>query len=163
MVSRATKHLFSRYLRKLPLLDVPNCVAHLLNCLVGSKFNPCPQAQLSSEDDFIASSKPEWADLNPRTLQEQVAQEVFRRYRYRLDDGWWKQCKCIVLLREVCLKMGFQLEARDYIFEKPELNGSGRSKKSANGTNGHKAEETTFSPDNVLNVVPIIKEPPLKV
>jgi len=60
--------------------------------------------------------------------------------------------------------MGFQLKARDYLFEKPETIAAcpGKSKKT-NGTNGHKVEETTFYPEDILNVVPIIKEAPLKV
>jgi protein TIF31 len=163
-VSRAAKHVFSRYLRKLPLLDIPGSVSHLLNCLVGFKVNPSPQARLSDEDEFSISS-PEWSKLDGKCMKELITKEVFNRFRYQLQDDWWNTCKHIVLLREVCLKMGFQMKARDYIFEKPKVvvNGNGKPKKSNNGTNGHKAEETTFYPEDVLNVVPIVKDAPLKV
>jgi protein TIF31 len=164
MVSRAAKHVFSRYLRKLPLLDVPSCVAHLLNCFVGFRFNPCPQAHLATEDEFSSSSAPEWTRLYSNSIKEQVNREVFKRYRYRLDGEWWNQARCIVLLREVCLKMGFQIKARDYTFEKVEIVTTCPAKtKKTNGTNGHKVDETTFYPDDVLNVVPIVKDAPLKV
>ena len=167
MVSRAAKHVFSRYLRKLPLLDVPSCVAHMLNCLVGFRFNPSPQADLSFENEMSDFSRPEWADLDSIEMKTQIRREVFRRYRHLLEDDWWCQCKSIVLLREVCLKMGFQLKAREYTFEKREreanLNGSAKPKRSTNGTNGHEVEEMTFYPDDVLNVVPIIKDAPLRV
>jgi protein TIF31 len=164
MVSRATKHVFSRYLRKLSLLDVASCVAHLLNCFVGFKVNSSPKACHSDEIEDSEASAPAWTLLNPKCLQGQIGQEVFKRYRFRLNDEWWDQCRCIVLLREVCLKMGFQLKARNYTFEKAEIpvDRSPKSKKS-NGTNGHKAEETTFYPEDILNVVPVVKEAPLKV
>jgi protein TIF31 len=164
MVSRAAKHVFSRYLRKLPLLDVPGAVSHLLNCLVGYKANPCPQAHLSDDDEFLTSS-PEWSKFDAISMRGQITKEVLKRYRYELQEDWWNNCKCLVLLREVCLKMGFQMKARDYVFEKPEvhINGNGKSKKATNGTNGHKAEDTTFYPEDVLNVVPIVKDAPLKV
>ena len=140
-------------------------VAHLLNCLVGFKVNSSPQAHRSDDDEFSGVKVPEWTCLDAKSMQAQIDREVFRRYRYHLEDDWWNQCKCIVLTREVCLKMGFQLKARDYIFEKPEISCSyvlGNPRKT-NGTNGHKVEETTFYPEDILNVVPIVKEAPLKV
>jgi protein TIF31 len=156
--------VFSRYLRKLPVLNIPGSVSHLLNCLVGFKVNPCPQPQLSDEDESSKSS-PEWSKLNANRMREEITKEVFKRYRYQLEDDWWNTCRHIVLLREVCLKMGFQMKARDYIFEKSEIvvNGNGKPKKATNGTNGHKAEETTFYPEDLLNVVPVVKDAPLKV
>ena len=70
-----------------------------------------------------------------------------------------------MLLREVCMKMGFQLKARDYLFEKAETmaNCPGKTKKATNGTNGQKVDETTFYPEDILNVVPVVKDAPLKV
>ena len=163
MVSRSAKHVFSQYLRKLPLLDVPACVSHLLNCLVGYKVNSHPYPHVSDDEETSPAARPEWAKQHATSIHEQVAKEAFKRYRYRLEGHWWNECKCIVLLREVCLKMGLQLRARDYTFEKkqPVTNGL-KLKKFANGTNGHE-EEHTFYPDDVLNVVPIIKDAPLKV
>lgn len=163
MVSRAAKHVFSKYLRRLPLLDVPRVVAHLLNCLIGFKVNTSPPAHRPVDDEF-STEEPEWTRLDTKSMQTQIACEMFRRYRYRLEEDWWNRCRCIVLLREVCLKMGFQMKARDYIFEKVETlaNGPGKTKKT-NGTNGHKVEETTFYPDDIMNVVPIVKDGPLKV
>ena len=167
MVSRAAKHVFSRYLRRLPLLDVPSIVAHLLNCLVGFKLNASPSAHHPIDDEF-STIEPEWMGLDPKTMQAEIVREVFKRYRYQLEEDWWNQCKCIVLLREVCLKMGFQMKAREYNFEKREaavVNNSAKSKKTngTNGTNGHKIEDTTFYPDDILNVVPVVKDGPLKV
>src|SRR5436305_3091716 len=113
MVSRAAKHVLSRYLRKLPLLDISTAVSNLLNCLVGFKLNPSPQAS-QPDEEFSNGSPPEWTELDPKKLQDLITREVFIRYRYKLDDDWWTQCRCIVLLREICLKMGFQLKAREY-------------------------------------------------
>ena len=165
MVSRAAKHLFSKYLRKLPLLDVPSCVAHLLNCLVGFKLNSSPQAQLSEDDYLSNTAEPEWAQLNPSLMREQIAKEVYRRYRFRLQEDSWNEYMPMMLLREICLKMGFQLKARDYTFEKSavQTNGTTKSKKAVNGVNGHKPAEVTFYPEDLLNIVPIVKDAPLKV
>jgi protein TIF31 len=165
MVSRAAKHVFSRYLRKLPLLDVPGCVAHLLNCLVGFKLNPCPQAQTQENEYSSASPEPEWAQLSASQMQEHISKEVLRRYRFKLQDDWWNQFNPTMLLREICLKLGFQLKAREYTFEKPAVltNGTTKSKKTVNGVNGHKSAEVTFYPEDLLNVVPIVKDAPLKV
>jgi protein TIF31 len=164
MVSRAAKHIFSRYLRKLSLLDVQACVSHLLNCFIGYKVNAHPHVPRSDDDDFRPGPAPDWARLDVHSLQKQISEEVFKRYRYRLPSEWWNQCKPVVLLREVSLKMGFQLKAREYIFKKPEpvTNGVGKSRK-ANGTNGHNYEEVTFHPEDILNIVPVIKEAPFKV
>jgi protein TIF31 len=166
MVSRAAKHVFSRYLRKLPLLDVPTCVSHLLNCLIGYKFNGLPPVHFSVDDEFfLRSSQPEFINLSVPRMKQEIVREIYKRFRYRLSGEWWEQCRNIVLLREVCLKMGFQLKARDYQLEKTESVAScpGKTKKSTNGTNGHKVEETTFYPEDILNIVPIVKDAPLKV
>jgi len=164
MVSRSVKHAFSQYLRRLPLLDIPSVVAHLLNCLVGFKFNPRPEAYLPHSDEFSSAPVPEWTRLDAPTIQTKVALEVFRRFRYTLPDNWWnKSCSCVFLLREVCLKLGFQLKARDYVFEKLDAAACPGKSKKANGTNGHKVEDTTFYPEDILNVVPVIKDAPLKV
>jgi protein TIF31 len=165
MVSRATKHVFSTYLRKLPLLDVPVCVAHLLNCLVGYKFNSSPTPPLL-DDEFSVPPTAKWTKLDVVDMRRQITNEVFKRYRYTLADEWWNEYRCVVLLREVCLKLGFQLKAREYHFEKPKMvingNGNGKHKKT-NGVNGYKSEDLTFYPEDILNVVPIVKDAPLRV
>jgi protein TIF31 len=157
VISRAAKHLFSRYLRKLPLLEVPACISHLLNCFLGYKYNASPLQQ-SPDDSDVPSS--EWTSLTCDLMREQITREVFKRFRYRLNDEWWSQCRSIMLLREVCIKMGFQLKAREYIFEKADC---ASKPKKTNGSNGVKIEETTFYPEDILNVVPIVKDAPFKV
>jgi protein TIF31 len=161
MVSRATKHVLSRYLRKLPLLHVSTCVSHLLNCLVGFKFNALPKPHFSPDDEFDDFSQAKWTEVTVRGLQEEITREVFKRFRYRLNHEWWSQSSCIVLLREVCLKLGFQLKARTYLFDRNE-NCPAKPKKATNGTNGHHVEETTFYPEDIMNVVPVIKDAPMK-
>src|SRR5947207_15980816 len=113
MVSRGAKHVFSRYLRKLSLLDVPDCVAHLLNCLVGFKVNSFPVVR-TLDDEFASAPAAEWTKVDVASMRKEITTEVFARYRFNLADEWWNECRCIVLLREVCLKLGFQLKARDY-------------------------------------------------
>jgi protein TIF31 len=165
MVSRGAKHVFSVYLRRIPLLEVPACISHLLNCLVGYKLNPCPHPQTCDDEDISQAPTPAWAKFNSKRLQNGIANEIYVRYRFDLLDDWWNECKPFVLLREICLKMGFQLKAREYKFEKSDpVTNDSKPKKSANGANGQgQEEETTFYPEDILNVVPVIKEAPLKV
>src|SRR5579859_2183590 len=165
MVSRAAKHVFSRFLRKLPLLEVPACVAHMLNCLLGFGLNTHPQPHTGEDEEFSSGHVADWASLDAEQMRELITREVFKRYRYRLQDEWWSEMRFYVLLREVCLKLGFQLMARDYQFQKTEplTICTAKAKKAVNGTNGHKEEETTFYPEDILNVVPVIKEAPVKV
>jgi hypothetical protein len=102
--------------------------------------------------------------LDVPSMKRQITEEIFKRYRFKLTGEWWNECKCLVLLREVCLKLGIQLKAREYNFEKVNViaNENGKHKKT-NGANGHKVDDTTFYPEDILNVVPIVKDTPLRV
>lgn len=185
MVARGFKHAVSKPLKSLSPPFAQACIAHLLNCLVGSELNPKPTAEtdaalkaLYPEDDFS------WEQLTPEQIRSDIARQVQLRYRYDLKDNWVEAGKQLQLLREVCLKLGFQLEAKDYAFTKeaaaaasaapaqsaavnvPATNGaSGNKKKNKKGADHSPARSAaaavpnqTFHPDNVLNIVPIVKE-----
>lgn len=186
MVSRAFKHVVSKYLRYLPIPLTGSCLAHLLNCLLGAGFNPSPQADI---DEGLAKLYPEsdlsFRDVSPESLRKDIEEQILMRYRYTIEEGWSEEVKHLQLLREVSLKLGLQLEMKDYRFtaqtngaiEQAPTNGSagkessppaptGASKKKKKARDGSPASFTaartttpvTFGPDDVLNVVPIIKE-----
>ena len=183
MIARGFKHAVSKPLKSLSPPFAQACIAHLLNCLVGSDLNPKPTPEtdsslkaLYSEDDFS------WENLTPEEVRSEVVRHVKLRYRYDLDNKWIESGKQLQLLREVCLKLGFQLEAKDYAFAKdaaaastqtpavsdvPTTNGTSgnNKKKNRKGGDHSPARQTaaaapvqTFHPDNVLNIVPIVKE-----
>ena len=186
MVSRAFKHVAGKYLRYLPIPLTASCLAHLLNCLLGAGFNPKPKAEI---DENLAKLYPEsdlsFQDVSPETLRKEVEEQILKRYLYTIAEGWVSDVKHLQLLRDVSLKLGLQLEMKEYHFatqnngaaEPVATNGStgkengtsGQStsskkkKKARDGspasiTAGRLASSVTFRPDDILNVVPVIKE-----
>ena len=185
MISRAFKHIASKYLKRLPIPMTGSCIAHLLNCLLGTSLNPSPKAEV---DESMASlyhdSQLDFQDVMPTSLKEEIEYQVLLRYRYTLEDDWISSIKHLQLLREISLELGLQLEAKDYCFSMPlaskpvvtqSINGtakegstndhgpSSKKKKAQDGspasfTSATNSPAVTFSPDNLLNVVPVVKE-----
>jgi protein TIF31 len=189
MVSRAFKHVASKYLRYLPIPLTAACISHLLNCLLGADLNPKPNAEI---DDAMISLYPE-ADLafqkvSPESLREEIDNQILRRFQYSIDKAWPSAIKPLQLLREVSLKLGLQLEMKEYRFAtqptqspvEPIAPSNGTAAKE-NGANGQSTSSSkkkkkardgspasvassnvcspqTFSPDDILNIVPVIKE-----
>ncbi|KAF2092310.1 hypothetical protein K490DRAFT_33100 [Saccharata proteae CBS 121410] len=184
MIARGFKHVANEKLRYLPALFSTACVAHLLNCLLGGGLNGKPVAEtdaslkaLYSDADFSFES------VTPESLKQEVLDEVAKRFRYELGESWVESGKQLQMLREVSLKLGFQLEAKDYAFTKdavadnsdsdnavkPTTNGhsTGGKKKSKKGADRSPAravsspspsQTVTFHPDDIQNIVPIVKE-----
>ncbi|XDG01145.1 hypothetical protein ABKA04_000760 [Annulohypoxylon sp. FPYF3050] len=180
IISRAFKHVAGKYLRYLPIPLTSACIAHLLNCLLGSGFNPNPTADI---DESLKALYPEadlsFASVTPESLRKEIATQVFRRFRFTLDSDLQFEMKHLQLLREVSLKLGLQLQAKNFQFTSDSSAGAATT----NGVNGHASGEeskkkkknkksrdgspssvssitvpTTFTPDDVVNTVPIIKD-----
>ncbi|KAH8658741.1 clustered mitochondria-domain-containing protein [Tricladium varicosporioides] len=185
MVSRAFKHIASKYLKYLPIPLTGGCIAHLLNCLLGTGFNAKPKAEIDSNlVDLYPEADLSFKNVTPETLKAEIEGQIFRRYQYVIDSEWITGIKHLQLLREIALKLGLQLEMKDYRFStsqamsaeasattngsSPKENGvngqSTSSKKKKKARDGSPAaaapviQRHTFNPDDILNVVPIIKE-----
>lgn len=184
MISRSFKHIAGNYLRYLPIPFTSACIAHLLNCLLGTGFNESPVALIdASLKDLYADTDLSFKDVTPESLRKEVEAQTLKRYKYTLEENWFDAIKPVQMLREVSLKMGFQLVSKDYYFTKEAAanakptkaveapkeatNGtatttSSKKKKKARSDSPSKAVPAgppmTFSADDVLNVVPIIKE-----
>ncbi|KAI2470568.1 clustered mitochondria-domain-containing protein [Annulohypoxylon bovei var. microspora] len=180
IISRAFKHVAGKYLRYLPIPLTSSCISHLLNCLLGSGFNSNPTADI---DESLKALYPEadlaFASVTPESLRQEIAAQVFRRFRFTLNSDLQFQMKHLQLLREVSLKLGFQLQAKNFKFTSDSSTGS-TTTITTNGVNGHANSDgkkkkkksrdgspssvssinvpTTFIPDDVVNVVPIIKD-----
>jgi protein TIF31 len=185
MIARGFKHYANSKLRNVSAPFSAACVAHLLNCLLGADVNAKPVAEsdeeiknmfLTPEDDFS------FEKLNPETLKKEVVAQIALRYRYDLGKSWVETGKELQLLREVSLKLGLQLQSRQYAFTKEAFaNGAAAQPVSAPQTNGHattsskkKKNKTitppradspavnlpsqTFHADDILNIVPVVKE-----
>lgn len=178
MVARAFKHISNSYLRHLPTPFITSCYSHLLNCLLDSSSDAVPVAEI---DEDLRELYPEgdfsFDKLNRDSLKSQVESQVRRRYRYTLPDGWLDSLKPLQTLREIALKQGLQLCARDYFSHKTQLtkeeapttNGTNhednkkKKKKVAvteqtNGVHSDSKPSSIFTPDDVLNVVPVVKD-----
>ncbi|KAL1922247.1 uncharacterized protein VTP21DRAFT_9786 [Calcarisporiella thermophila] len=165
MIIRACKRIIRKLLRDVPTTETAHCVAHFFNCLVGTGYNPTPAPPTASSFDY--------AQLTPAALQEEIRFEVQRRFRYSLPADFMARVRKVPLLREVCLRVGVQLEARDYCFEpvQHESDEDAAPVAPESGRNGHKkgkkapAEKktkrprvTTFLPEDVVALVPVVKD-----
>lgn len=187
IVVRSFKHVAGKYLRYLPMPLTSACIAHLLNCFTGFGLNDKPTADI---DESLKALYPEadlaFAQLTPESLRKEVEAEAARRFRLTLEPGWFFELKPLQVLREVSLKLGLQLQTKDFQFaqdaseaeaEKPASNGT-----TTNGTNGQSNESknkkkkktardgspasantpaaapVTFVAEDVVNVVPLVKD-----
>jgi len=173
MVSRAFKHVANKYLRNLSVPFVHSCLAHLLNCLLGTYSGSSPQPEIDTvlqplypEDDFS------FADVTPEHLVKEIGLQIKKRFRYDVGDVLVQKGCEIQMLREICLKLGIQVAAKDYNFESIPTN-DGQSSPNEKKTNGNhssnkkkskdsvvikKEHIQTFHVDDILNIVPIVKE-----
>ena len=192
MVSRAFKHITNKELKSLQPVFAQGCVAHLLNCLLGTELNSAPTVTV--DEDLKAMYPDEsfdFANMTPQTMDAEIRQQIELRFRLKFEGDLIQSGKQLQLLREVCLKLGLQLEAKEYHFTKalagrqpndlahkpshesleaPKTNGvhpsaEGSKKKKKKHVEQSPIRATspacapmTFQPENVLNIVPVIKE-----
>ncbi|KAK3379425.1 clustered mitochondria-domain-containing protein [Lasiosphaeria ovina] len=183
MIARSFKHVAAQYLKYLPLPLTSPCLSHLFNCLLGSRLNPKPVPDVDeSLRSLFADVDLAFEKVTPESLREDIEHETLRRYRYTLDDGWWSQIMHLQMLREVSLKLGLQLQTKNFVFA-PEAGEpapaasaqaqapapapaepakKSKKKKARDGSPSSIASSTvaphTFSPEDFVNVVPLIKD-----
>lgn len=192
MVSRAFKHLVNRYLKTLPMAFAADCLAHLLNCLLGVGLNKAPKAHLDEDlQDLYPDAEYSFMKASPESVKADIEGQVMLRYRHVLAEDWVHDIKNLQLLRSVALKLGLQLVAKDYQFaadsraqngvsssitdgpdSKQGMNGhvnghaSGKKKRKNGGRNSptnspdlaSPSQHLTFSPEDIANLVPVIKD-----
>lgn len=170
MVARSFKHVAAKYLKHLPAPASAACIAHLLNCLLGNGVNSKPASSLDPTIKALYSNT-DWAfeDLTPESLHEQIREQTLMRYRYKIEPDWFKIDRPTQLLREVCLRLGIQVQAKAYTFSptagglraQEQANGSTKKKKkSKEGQLSPTSPSTTlctFTSEDVIDVVPVIK------
>lgn len=182
MIVRAFKHIANSYLRDVPGPFAASCVAHLLNCLLGTDLNPEPRPEIDQE---LREAFPEgdfsFEKVTPATLRAEIEKQVTIRYRFTLEPEWFKSLRHLQLLRDVSIKLGLQLGARKFVFTKSEVpskeqpattngvngatadEGKKKKKKSGDSTSPNRASAdakatVSFVPDDILNIVPLVKD-----
>lgn len=178
MIVRSFKHVAAQYLKYLPLPLTSACSAHLLNCLLGAKFNPKPTANVDpSLRNLYSDADLSFEKVTPESLREAIEGEAARRFRYELEPEWHTQLSHMQVLREVCLKLGLQVQCKEYAFATgattrepaaeaaPVVNGNGESKKKKKKSREGSPSSPdsapvphTFTVDDIVNVVPIVKD-----
>lgn len=176
MVFRAAKHVLQPLLAGLAPEHASSAVAHFLNCLLGTSFNATPRASYQSFDLGGDATEPAYTKLSPESLRESIVREIKTRFRWSLGEDYFeKSLKKRQMLRELAMRVGFQLEQRDYAFDKSEaeaaainseddkenkapVNGKEKKDKKAKKVASAKAERAhTFEPADVLTLVPIVR------
>ena len=186
MIARAFKHLSNRYLSRLPHPFAPTCIAHLLNCLLGTSLNSEPYAETDEGlKHLYPEANYEFEMQTPESFRSSICKEIQLRYRFDASSVLPIAGDHLQFLREISLKLGLQLEAKDYVFFKSHINvvldaetasdsSSVNDVSSANGTAIKKKKKKkggagklssklnkvpiTFRKENILNVTPIFKD-----
>ncbi|OUM54300.1 hypothetical protein BVG19_g3667 [[Candida] boidinii] len=176
MVSRAVKHILNRLVSDTPLCFVPHVIAHIHNALLG-------QVEEFQIDEAMLEAYPE-ANLDALKLSKEsvieiIEKEVYIRFRYQLPSTWNTELiRPVSLLREIALKYGIQWKDRKFYFSKEEIDAqvalfekqqaieesefkkSHKSKKNSKTTKEsiEFVSKSTFVPDDVLCIVPVVKD-----
>ncbi|PGH04979.1 hypothetical protein AJ79_06936 [Helicocarpus griseus UAMH5409] len=180
MVSRAFKHIANQYLRNLPHPFTASGIAHLLNCLLGTEVNPEPRPEIDQElREVYPEGDYSFEKVTPASLKDDIEKHVKVRFRFNLESDWTASIKRLQVLRDIAIKLGLQLGARDFAFDRsqikpqeqsPVVNGTpqdeqGKKKKkkgSGNSSPSRTAETpkpaVTFVPEDILNIVPLVKD-----
>ncbi len=180
IISRSFKHVAAKYLKTLPLPLTSACFSHLFNCLLGTELNAKPVAEIDeSYRALFGEADLAFEKVTPEGLREEVQSEATRRFRFALPESWWSQVRHVQLFREISLKLGLQIQHRDFPFTRaaepaapaPQTNGQPQAESAAKKKNRKKSRDGspasvpspvvpphTFKPDDFVNVVPIIKD-----
>lgn len=171
VIARSIKHVLSALARGLPYPLVPSLISHFLNCFFSTQNNP---AIINSELHLLYPENLSFKTLSRDAVLKMVEREAYRRFRYHLPEDYAVELCGLPLLREICLQFGIQLVARDYFVQPRAVNGTGSE------PNGHhevvnnkkskrnKIEDiprdtalprtTMFIPEDIYNILPIVKE-----
>ncbi|TIC03815.1 hypothetical protein E3Q16_03002 [Wallemia mellicola] len=177
MILRSAKHILRTYMKGTDFTVLQSLISHFLNCLLGSSINADPKAE-SPKDDFgedILTGDVEWFNLTPSSLRQKIQEEVAIRFRYSLEDQDFENLRKSQMLRELALRVGFQLELRDYRFDdvvantveevtldnnasKKALKKAKAAAQAQNRALSGLDRSTTFAPSDVLEIVPLVKD-----
>jgi protein TIF31 len=154
MVFRATKHILRTLIAGLQSEHVSSAISHVLNCLLGTGYNAFPSSSYQPIP-FLDEAEPTYVLLTPESLRVMVVHEVQKRYRWTIADSDFETLRKPQLLRELASRFAFQIVQRQYDFVAPPQSGQDEKDKAKKG--GKKLRTTTFIPEDILCLVPIVK------
>ena len=117
MIARSFKRLANAHLKELPIGFAASCTAHLLNCLLGVGLNRAPKPQLDEDLLFLyRDTNCTFTKVTTASMKSDIEAQVYIHYRYTLEQDWMSKIRHVQLLREISLKLGLQLVAKEYDF-----------------------------------------------
>ncbi|XP_051524200.1 clustered mitochondria protein homolog isoform X2 [Myxocyprinus asiaticus] len=151
IVVRCAQRFFNGYIQGVETSNLSAAASHFLCCLLVPNFSSAANGEESKKRSRRrgrggggASDSTAWSALSGNELWSVICQDA--QETYRLKEGLGSNMDYLVeqyglqkisLLREICLKTGIQLRLREYVLD-----------------NRNKAP---ISPDDVLNILPVIK------
>ncbi|EGC43713.1 translation initiation factor eIF3 [Histoplasma capsulatum var. duboisii H88] len=182
MVSRSFKHIANRYLRYLPSPFTASCVSHLLNCFLGAEVNSNPRPEIDEElREIYPEGDFSFEKVTPTSLKGDIEKQIKIRFRFNLEPKWTSSLKRLQLLRDISIKLGLQIGAREFAFERSQIKsqehspepsstqssqderGKKKKKKGSNSASPSRVAASprpvvTFVPEDILNIVPLVKD-----
>lgn len=165
MIARSFKHIANTHLKNVPSIFATTCISHLLNCLLGTGLNEKPSVEIDEDlRSLYSEGSYTFVNTNPQTLMVEIEKNVRTRYRYTLSEEWSSDLRHLQLLRDISLKLGLQMLAKNYRFdaEQEELastNGTTANLMAnghtngniTNGTNGKKKKKVADHGSSALS------------
>ncbi|TPX65936.1 hypothetical protein SpCBS45565_g04801 [Spizellomyces sp. 'palustris'] len=133
MIARAAKHVLRDLLKDTPLYLMGECVSHFLNCLFCGEEGVVPVTE--GVHGRITPKTLSYAALTPAALHERIQKVVAQRFRFEGIPKDLILSRRVPLLRSICLKVGLQIEARDYEWDATPI----------------------FGPSDIVNHYPVVK------
>lgn len=173
IISRSVKHVLNSILSGLSVDFASYAISHVFNCLLGYKLNDKPEAIV---DPLLASLYPNedtsaYSQVTPESLRAAIAEQAASRFRYTLDEDWISKVNPLVLFREISLKYGLQWVSKDFDFNATSTSVSAptsaassvkKNKKGKKQAEAAPVAPVLFSPEHLLNIVPIFKSSEFK-
>ena len=167
MISRSAKKILRNLIFETPDYHVQRLISHFFNCLFTDKIattaesfvdgevspafssaaQACPHLSSMASNAAKVGTTGDFNKLTSASVKERIISQVLKRFFYVIDDATFDQlvsARFNSLLRSICLKVGIQIECKDYASIK-------------------KNKELIFESGNILNLFPIIKHAEPKV
>jgi protein TIF31 len=147
MIVRAVKHLLRSILSETDTAHLAPSIAHFLNCFLGActaKSNNSNSRRAAPKKKKKKAQKgkgPAFA-LTAASLWSAIQTQTQQRFRYfDISDAHRYNAHPLATLRNLCLKMGIQIAAKDYDF----------------------SSEQPFTTEDIIDLFPVVKHSMPKV
>jgi protein TIF31 len=138
MITRAAKHLFRRLMRSVAREQQGDAISRFLNLFLSTYAIQSPKSAGKSKKN--GKGRTTLFGFTSASFWEQIVHIVGSHFRYSIPADILRQLALprLPILRSFCMKTGVQVLARDYDF--------------------HSREVPTFTMDDIMNLLPLVKQ-----